>query len=271
VLFEGVRYSVPRHVAFEPVTVKAYVERVVLVHKGQVVASHRRSRTAGDQVLEPTHFLAALERKPAYLDHTGLFKGLTLPAAFGELRERLARELGERTGTRHYIRVLQLLGRHGAAEVARAIEACLPRQALRAEFVEQKLASSAAAPAAPAAPAGPLGRREPPGAAPAWVPAPGAEVAPHAIPQVYVPAPDLRRFDALLSLSSSSNSSNQPPTSRPTSPLSPDEEGEDRDGSDDSDSDSPSGPDQSDGHAAEARPQGAEAADDAGRACEAGA
>ncbi len=83
VLFEDVRYSVPRHVAFEPVTVKAYLEQIVLVHKGQVVARHRRSRTAGEQVLEPIHFLAVLERKPAYLDKTKLFKELKLPAVSG--------------------------------------------------------------------------------------------------------------------------------------------------------------------------------------------
>jgi transposase len=140
VLFEEVRYSVPRQVAFEPVTVKAYVEQIVLVHKGQVVASHSRSRTAGEQVLDPMHFTAVLQRKPAYLDHTKLFKELKLPAAFTRLRDRLEKELGIRTGTRHYIRVLQLLNCHQAQEIAAAIEAVLGRQVLRAEFVEQKLA-----------------------------------------------------------------------------------------------------------------------------------
>lgn len=231
VLFEGVRYSVPRHVAFEPVTVKAYVDQVVLVHKGRVVATHRRSRTAGDQVLEPTHFLAALERKPAYLDHTRLFKELRLPAAFGQLRDRLSKEMGDRTGTRHYIRVLQLLGRYGAADVARAIEACLHRQVVRAEFVEQKLASPGRHdPSPPPLPPTPAA------SAPAAAPADGLPPA-DTIPHVHVPAPDLRRFDALL-------------------PLSFYEEGEDDDGPD--------------GDAVEAQPQGAEAPDDAGRACEAG-
>lgn len=56
VLFEEVRYSVPRHVAFEAVTVKAYLDQVVLVHKGRVVAQHPRSRRAGGQVQrKPSH------------------------------------------------------------------------------------------------------------------------------------------------------------------------------------------------------------------------
>jgi transposase len=183
-LFEDVRYSVPRHVAFEPVTVKAYVDQVVLVHKGQVVASHRRSRIAGEQVLEPSHFLATLERKPAYLDHTKLFKELKLPAAFGQLRDRLEKDLGCRTGTRHYIRVLQLLGRYSAEQVAAVIEANLHRPGLRAELIGQKLNVASSKGALPSSP-------------------PNAtfhvsEVNPIKLPTVIVPQPDLRRFDQLL-------------------------------------------------------------------------
>jgi transposase len=179
VLFADVRYSVPRQVAFEPVTVKAYVDQVVLVHKGQIVATHRRSRAAGEQVLEPLHFLAAIERKPAYLDHTKLFKELQLPAAFGQLRDRLEKELGPRTGTRHYIRVLQLLSRHNAEKVAAAIEACLHRHGLRAEHIEQKLNAAS-------------------GDVPACVIFHASEMMPIKLPTVIVPPPDLRRFDQLL-------------------------------------------------------------------------
>jgi transposase len=179
VLFEDVRYSVPRHVAFAPVTVKAYLDQVLLVHKGQVVARHRRNRAAGEQVLEPTHFLAVLERKPAYLDKTKLFKDLKLPPAFGELRERLTGELGQRTGTRHYIRVMQLLGRHGADQVAAAIEACFHRQVPRAEFIVEKL-QSLSGDAAPADTTNHPASNHP------------------VVRCVNVPPPDLRRFDQLL-------------------------------------------------------------------------
>jgi hypothetical protein len=190
VLFEDVRYSVPRHVAFEPVTVKAYIDQIVLVHKGQMVARHRRNRTAGEQVLEPMHFLAVIERKPAYLDHTRLFKELKLPAAFGQLRQRLEKELGPRTGTHHYIRVLQLLGRHSADKVAAAIDAVLHRQCPRFEFIEQKLAAaSAMIGAAGASPA-----HDAPMSATFHL----SEGTPIRIPRVIVPTPDLRRFDQLL-------------------------------------------------------------------------
>ena len=43
VAFDGNRYSVPRAFAFEMVTVKGYVDRVVITAHGQVVATHTRS------------------------------------------------------------------------------------------------------------------------------------------------------------------------------------------------------------------------------------
>jgi transposase len=190
VLFEDVRYSVPRHVAFEPVTVKAYPGQVVLVHKGQVVATHRRSRTQGEQVLEPTHFLAAIERKPAYLDHTRLFKELKLPAVFAQLRERLEAELGPRTGTRHYIRVLQQLGRHSAEQVAQVVEANLHRPGLRAEFIEQRLTIEQKRIDETGNNALPL--------APLCATLYLSELTPIRLPTVIVPPPDLRQFDQLL-------------------------------------------------------------------------
>ena len=63
VAFNGNRYSVPRRYAFEMVTVKGYVDRVVIGAKGQGVASHARSLAKQTMVLDPVHFLAVLDRK----------------------------------------------------------------------------------------------------------------------------------------------------------------------------------------------------------------
>ena len=176
VQFEEVRYSLPRQIAFECVTVKAYLDEIVIVHKGAVVARHRRSRTCGDQVLEPTHYLTALGRKPAYLDKTRLFAGWKLPGVFTRLRGRFEQQFGARTGTRHYIRVLQLLCSHPMEVLVRAIEACEARQMLSAEIIAGKLESFRAAPSSASA----------------------MPVDSQPIPHVHVPPPDLRRFDQLL-------------------------------------------------------------------------
>lgn len=112
VRFDDNRYSVPRRWAFRPVSVKGYVDRVVIVADGQAVASHRRSYGRRDQVLDPVHFLTVLEKKPAALDHAPVYRDWHLPPAFPALRQALEGRLGSHAGCRQFIRVLQLLACH---------------------------------------------------------------------------------------------------------------------------------------------------------------
>jgi transposase len=175
------RYSVPRECAFRPVTVKLYPERLEIVHGGKVVAEHRRLEETEASILDPLHYLPTLLRKPATLDHANVFTTWELPASFQDLRQIFEQCHGPATGTRHYIRVLQLLLRHPVERVARAWEACRQRPHVTAEMITEKtLALAQAADAC-------LGE------APSAMP-PG-------IPSVTVPPPDLRRFDQLLSQS----------------------------------------------------------------------
>ena len=120
--FDGNRYSVPRRWAFRPVTVKGFVDRVEVVADHRVVATHRRSYAAGDRVLDPLHFLAALEQRPATLDHAPVYRDWVLPPAFAALRRDLETRLGMRAGVRHFIRVLQLLARHPLDRLERAVQ-----------------------------------------------------------------------------------------------------------------------------------------------------
>lgn len=121
VAFDGNRYSVPRRWAFRPVTVKGFVDRVEVVADHQVVATHPRCYGTGARVLDPLHFLAILETRPATLDHAPVYRDWALPPVFAELRRELEARLGVRTGVRHFIRVLQLLARHPLERVERAI------------------------------------------------------------------------------------------------------------------------------------------------------
>src|SRR5512135_2585598 len=180
VAFDGNRYSVPRQFAFQMVTVKGYVEKVAIVARGQVVASHERRLGKPTMVLEPTHYLAALDRKPGALDHAPVFRDWKLPACFAGFRTELEGHHGTAAGARRFARVLQLLGEHPLARVRRAIEACQHDQLWSAEAVIQRTRTLAAIEAT---------TRD--GAAPA-ADAPAA-------PQVHVPRPDLGRFDQLLS------------------------------------------------------------------------
>jgi transposase len=179
VAFDGNRYSVPRPFAFQMVAVKGYVDRVVIVAQGQAVASHARSRDRRTMVLEPTHYLAALGRRPAALDHAPVFRDWELAACFAGFRAALEEHHGAEAGSRRFARVLQLMGEHPMARVRQAVEACRREHLISAEAVIQRTRSLAAIEAAtrPGAPP-----RDEPG-----------------VPRVEVPPPDLSRFDQLLS------------------------------------------------------------------------
>ena len=85
------------------VTVKGYVDRVVVVAEGQIVATHARSLEKKTMVLDPIHYLATLGRKPGALDHAPVFRDWKLPACFAAFRAALeghARQAGRLTPLR---------------------------------------------------------------------------------------------------------------------------------------------------------------------------
>ena len=102
VAFDGNRYSVPRAFAFGSVTVKGFVDRVAITSGGRVVATHARSLERAGMILDPLHFLAALDRKPGSLDHAPVFRDWALPACFADFRARLDHWAGQRAGIARY-------------------------------------------------------------------------------------------------------------------------------------------------------------------------
>src|SRR5271155_949420 len=179
VAFDNNRYSVPRQFAFRMVTVKGYVDRVVIVADGQAVATHLRCLTKHTMVLEPTHYLVALDRKPGALDHSAVFRDWELPACFAGLRAELEQHYGSMAGSRRFVRVLQLLGEHPLTRVSQAVEACRREHLYSAEAVIQRTRSLEAIEAATRG----------------GTPTPSED---SSAPQVQVPRPDLNRFNLLL-------------------------------------------------------------------------
>ena len=179
VAFDRNRYSVPRPFAFQPVTVKGYVDRVVIVAQGQVIATHPRCLEKQKMILDPIHYLATLGRKPGALDHSPVFRDWKLPRCFHDFRAALEQRHGSMPGARRFVQVLQLLAEHHMTRVRQAVEECAAANLINAEAVIERarrlaaideLTHNAVLPGA-----------ESPGVA-----------------SVHVPIPDLSRFDQLL-------------------------------------------------------------------------
>ena len=160
-------------------TVKGYVDRVVIVADGQVIAAHERSLRRGTTVLDPVHYLATLGRRPAALDHAPVYRDWALPGCFTALCAELEAHHGAEAGARRFVRVLQLLGEHPLDRVRRAVEACQLDQAISAEAIIERTRGLAAIESRTGA---------------ASFATPGTE----GPPPVHVPRPDLSRFNQLL-------------------------------------------------------------------------
>jgi len=187
VRFDRNRYSVPRACAFQSVMVKGYLERVEVVAGGDVVARHERSYGCDAQILDPLHYLAALGRRPAALDHAPVLRDWQLPACFTHLRQALENRHGKAAGPRHFVRVLQLLGEHPLDRVQAAVASCLAQGVLDAERIGAQVRRQAAhAVATPTLEAIPLC-------------------------QYQVPRPQLSRFDQLLSYGDPDDGRQHPP------------------------------------------------------------
>lgn len=122
VRFDDNDYSVPVRYAHHSIVVKGYVDRVVLCHKEETVADHKRSWGKQGVFFNWVHYLALLERKPGALNYALPLGDLNLPECFGILHRRLEAEAErEGEGTREYIRVLRLLEDHGLPKVTQAV------------------------------------------------------------------------------------------------------------------------------------------------------
>ena len=172
------RYSVPRRHAFEMVGVKGYVDRVDVVVRGTIIASHVRSYERHAMILDPLHYVAALERKPGALDHVPVFRDWALPACFTAFRAALERQHGAFNGSRQFARLLKLMNEHPLTRVLEAVEHCLEARLESVDAVIRRAHVLAAVASRTNAPSPPIDL--------------------HSAPQVHVPLPDLRRFDLLL-------------------------------------------------------------------------
>lgn len=123
VRFDANDYSVPVRCAHHFITVKGYVDRVLLCCEEETVAEHKRSWDKEGVFFKPKHYLALLERKPGALNHALPLTDLHLPECFDTLHRRLqAKEERQGEGTREYIRVLRLLEDHSLSKLIEAVQ-----------------------------------------------------------------------------------------------------------------------------------------------------
>jgi transposase len=131
---DNVRYSVPVEWAYHPCVIKAFVDKIEILCDYQVVAAHRRCYKDGQFVLEPTHYLKLLQRKPGSLDNARAFKGQPWGEAFDLMRSELEYR-DPQDGTLCYIEILMLFTEYPEVEVKAAVGLCVRCRAFSKDAV----------------------------------------------------------------------------------------------------------------------------------------
>jgi transposase len=129
-------YSVPTTHGHRSVTVKGFVDEVVILAGTEEIARHPRSYERGGFVFDPLHYLALIEQKPGALDQAAPLQGWDLPEQFDHLRRLLERRSGNK-GKREFIQVLRLLEVFDRDLIALAVSQAIKLGALSFDAVKQ--------------------------------------------------------------------------------------------------------------------------------------
>lgn len=148
VRYDRNRYSVHCRAVGSMVSLRAYADRVVVLHRGETVAEHPRPSFARDKtVYNPWHYVPILSRKPGALRNGAPFQEWKLPPALAKVRSRLAK-LAD--GDRQVVRILSAALQDGLDAVELACAAALEAGAISADVVLNRLLRASDPPRLPA-------------------------------------------------------------------------------------------------------------------------
>jgi transposase len=137
VRFDANRYSVQCLAAGQRLTLRAYAERIEVVHKERIVAQHPRSFDRYRTIYDPWHYVPALTRKPGALRNGAPFVGWSLPGALNEVRRKLERHAD---ADRQFVAILNAVVQDGLEAVEAACREALANHCVSADVVLTLLA-----------------------------------------------------------------------------------------------------------------------------------
>jgi hypothetical protein len=96
---------------------RAYADRIVIVHDGSVIGEHRRQFGRDKIIYNPWHYLEVLKQKPGALRNGAPFKEWELPEPLMEIRQALSRRPD---GDRQFVGILSAVCIYGLETVVAA-------------------------------------------------------------------------------------------------------------------------------------------------------
>jgi transposase len=133
VTFQANRYSVPARYAGQPLTLKAFPDRLIFCHQDKLIAQHPRCYDRHQDIKHPDHEAPLLAQRHHARHQQLLLRFLALcpqaPDYYRQLEQR-------RSAPRHHVqKILALSEIYGADKVARALADALHYEAFSAEYI----------------------------------------------------------------------------------------------------------------------------------------
>ncbi len=134
VTFQRNRYSVPSEYVGKTLQLRAFAEKIEIVDRDRMVATHKRSHDRQQTLLELEHYLSVLERKPHAVTHAAVVR--QLPEVYQQVRRRMMASRPD--GYKDFVPVLQLHRSFRAEEILQAIQEIGPDH-VSAEQIRKRL------------------------------------------------------------------------------------------------------------------------------------
>jgi len=119
VTFDRNRYSVPSAYVGKTLLVRAYAQKIDMLDKDRIVATHDRCHERQQSILKLDHYLPVLERKPHAVTHAAVVR--QMPEVYQQIRRRMMAH--RPSGYKGFLQILLLHRLFTAQDILQAIEA----------------------------------------------------------------------------------------------------------------------------------------------------
>jgi len=117
VSYDSNRYSVNASAVGRTAMIRAYANRIVVVHDGTIIGEHRRQFCRDKVIYDPWHYLEVLKHKPGALRNGAPFKEWNLPEPLIEIRQALSKRPD---GDKQFVGILSAVSTYGLDSVVAA-------------------------------------------------------------------------------------------------------------------------------------------------------
>lgn len=130
--FDNNRYSVNALAVGKTAMVRAYANRIIVVHDSGIIGVHKRDFRRDQIIYDPLHYLEILKRKPGALRNGAPFKGWDLPQPLIEIRKLLS---NKPDGDRQFVGILSVISVYGLEAVTAACSEAIAAQTASRDVV----------------------------------------------------------------------------------------------------------------------------------------